>query len=87
MAKSNTSSKYNRYQKQDDKATINNKNKSKSTKGIKDTNDTKDTKNTNTSKNKDLDATTNLDISFIDGKNKKKPVLEKTEIRCFITLQ
>lgn len=77
MAKSNTSSKYNRYQKQDDKATINNKNKSKSTKGIK---DTKDTKNTNTSKNKDLDATTNLDISFIDGKNKKKPVLEKTEI-------
>ena len=36
--------------------------------------------NTNTSKNKDLDATTNLDISFIDGKNKKKPVLEKTEI-------
>lgn len=77
MAKSNTSSKYNRYQKQDDKATINNKNKSKSTKGIK---DTKDTKNTNISKNKDLDATTNLDISFIDGKNKKKPVLEKTEI-------
>lgn len=77
MAKNNTSSKYNRYQKQDDKATINNKNKSKSTKGIK---DTKDTKNTNTSKNKDLDATTNLDISFIDGKNKKKPVLEKTEI-------
>lgn len=74
MAKNNTSSKYNRYQKQDDKATINNKNKSKSTKGIK------DTKNTNTSKNKDLDATTNLDISFIDGKNKKKPVLEKTEI-------
>ena len=71
MAKSNTSSKYNRYQKQDDKATINNKSKSKST---------KDTKNTNTSKNKDLDATTNLDISFIDGKNKKKPVLEKTEI-------
>ena len=77
MAKNNTSSKYNRYQKQDDKATINNKNKSKSTKGIK---DTKDTKNTNISKNKDLDATTNLDISFIDGKNKKKPVLEKTEI-------
>ncbi len=77
MAKNNTSSKYNRYQKQDDKATISNKNKSKSTKGIK---DTKDTKNTNTSKNKDLDATTNLDISFIDGKNKKKPVLEKTEI-------
>lgn len=73
MAKSNTSSKYNRYQKQDDKAIINNKN-NKSTKGIK------DTKNTNTSKNKDLDATTNLDISFIDGKNKKKPVLEKTEI-------
>lgn len=73
MAKSNTSSKYNRYQKQDDKATINNKNKSKSK-------STKDTKNTNTSKNKDLDATTNLDISFIDGKNKKKPVLEKTEI-------
>ena len=71
MAKNNTSSKYNRYQKQDDKATINNKSKSKST---------KDTKNTNTSKNKDLDATTNLDISFIDGKNKKKPVLEKTEI-------
>lgn len=77
MAKNNTSSKYNRYQKQDDKATISNKNKSKSTKGIK---DTKDTKNTNISKNKDLDATTNLDISFIDGKNKKKPVLEKTEI-------
>lgn len=77
MAKNNTSSKYNRYQKQDDKATINNKNKSKSTKGIK---DTKDTKNTNIFKNKDLDATTNLDISFIDGKNKKKPVLEKTEI-------
>ena len=76
MAKNNTSSKYNRYQKQDDKATINNKNKSKS----KSTKDTKDTKNTNTSKNKDLDATTNLDISFIDGKNKKKPVLEKTEI-------
>lgn len=73
MAKNNTSSKYNRYQKQDDKATINNKNKSKSK-------STKDTKNTNTSKNKDLDATTNLDISFIDGKNKKKPVLEKTEI-------
>lgn len=73
MAKSNTSSKYNRYQKQDDKAIINNKN-NKSTKGIK------DTKNTNTSKNKDLDATTNLDISFIDGKNKKKTVLEKTEI-------
>lgn len=79
MAKNNTSSKYNRYQKQDDKATINNKNNksNKSTKGIK---DTKDTKNTNISKNKDLDATTNLDISFIDGKNKKKPVLEKTEI-------
>lgn len=77
MAKNNTSSKYNRYQKQDDKATISNKNKSKSTKGIK---DTKDAKNTNISKNKDLDATTNLDISFIDGKNKKKPVLEKTEI-------
>lgn len=77
MAKNNTSSKYNRYQKQDDKATISNKNKSKSTKGIK---DTKDTKNTNIFKNKDLDATTNLDISFIDGKNKKKPVLEKTEI-------
>lgn len=76
MAKNNTSSKYNRYQKQDDKATINNKNKSKS----KSTKDTKNTKNTNTSKNKDLDATTNLDISFIDGKNKKKPVLEKTEI-------
>ena len=73
MAKSNTSSKYNRYQKQDDKATINNKN-NKSTKGVK------NTKNTNTSKDKDLDATTNLDISFIDGKNKKKPVLEKTEI-------
>lgn len=70
MAKSNTSSKYNRYQKQDDKATINNKNNKS----------TKDTKNTNISKNKDLDATTNLDISFIDGKNKKKPVLEKTEI-------
>ena len=70
MAKSNTSSKYNRYQKQDDKATINNKNNKS----------TKDSKNTNISKNKDLDATTNLDISFIDGKNKKKPVLEKTEI-------
>lgn len=73
MAKSNTNSKYNRYQKQDDKATINNKN-NKSNKS------TKDIKNTNTSKDKDLDATTNLDISFIDGKNKKKPVLEKTEI-------
>lgn len=76
MAKNNTSSKYNRYQKQDDKATINNKN-NKSNKSDK---STKDTKNTNISKNKDLDATTNLDISFIDGKNKKKPVLEKTEI-------
>lgn len=76
MAKNNTSSKYNRYQKQDDKATINNKNN----KNNKSNKSTKDTKNTNISKNKDLDATTNLDISFIDGKNKKKPVLEKTEI-------